>query len=203
MKSKNTLRAVTLLVLSLSPALAQQAQTGNQTQGQNSQMRAEMDKIRPILDLSREIRQLGNLHKQKGLAISKAQAAKLIPILKDLQTRKSLTATQADSILVKIEDTILSDKQLTWLDSQGFGPGGQNGQAGSNGQNVQNRPNGQNDTPPSGQQGTPPQGGPNGTPLQGGPRGNMSAITKAANAFTVDPFKTELKTVLTLLQGIK
>lgn len=184
------------LLLLTAPALAQQNQGQNQGgQGQRQfqidpAQRAQMQAFQPVLDLSRTLRMLPEMHKQKGLAISKAQASKLIPILRDIQTRKSLKPKDADALLVKIEDT-LSDAQLTWIDKQQVrrpGQGGQNGQNGQNGQGGQFQGNRQNR-----------QGG------QGGNRGpgGLQSMMTAANPFAVDPLKDQVTSLLGTLQKIK
>ncbi|GGJ39715.1 hypothetical protein [Deinococcus roseus] len=209
---------ISMLLLAASPAMAQQNQNQGQNQGQGQRqfqidpaMRAKMQAFQPVQDLSRTLRMIGEVHRQKGLAISKAQAAKLIPILKDIQTRKSLKPKDADALLVKIED-LLTDPQLTWIDKQQIrrpgqgGQGGQNGQNGQGGQGNQLRQNGQ------GGQGGPfqgnGQGGQNGQNRQGGQGGNrgfgnFQALMSAANPFAVDPFKGQVSSLLTILQKIK
>ena len=194
------------LLLLTAPALAQQNQGQNQGgQGQRQfqidpAQRARMQAFQPVLDLSRTLRMLPEMHKQKGLAISKAQASKLIPILKDIQTRKSLKPKDADALLIKIEDT-LSDAQLTWIDKQQVrrpGQGGQNGQNGQNGQGGGFRQNG-------GQGGQFQNNGQNQQGGQGSNRGpgGFQAMMTAANPFAVDPLKGQVTSLLGTLQKIK
>lgn len=186
-----------ILLLSLSPALAQQnqSQTGQNQQRQfDPAMQAKIEQYRPLMDLSRTLRMLGEMHKQKGTEISKTQASKLIPIVKDLQGRKEVKPKDADAILIKVED-LLTDKQITWLDKQQMRPPGQ----GQNGQNGQNRQNGQ-----QGQQGQQGQGqNGQGQNRQNRGPGGMMALMTAANPFKVDPLKTQMADLLTTLQKIK
>lgn len=72
--------------------------------------------MQPIFDLVGRVSLLKEMDTQKGLMLSKAQAKTLLPILKDLQLRADLKAKDATLILAKIEDKILTDKQVTWLD---------------------------------------------------------------------------------------
>jgi hypothetical protein len=91
------------------------AQTGG-TGGPDPAMRARMQAYQPVFDLTGRVSLMLEMDKQKGLAITKAQAKTLLPILKDLQTRADLKPKDATTILSKIEDKILTDKQVTWLD---------------------------------------------------------------------------------------
>ncbi|GEM44535.1 hypothetical protein [Deinococcus cellulosilyticus] len=204
---KKHLLFISLLLLT-TPALAQQNQgqnPGGQGQRQfqiDPAQRARMQAFQPVLDLSRTLRMLPELHKQKGLTITKTQASKLIPIIKDIQTRKSLKPQDADALLGKIED-VLTDPQLTWIDKQQIrrpGQGGQNGQNGQGGQNGQNRQGGQFQG--NGQNG---QGGQNRQGGQGGNRGfgGFQAMMTAANPFTVDPFKGQVTALMGVLQKVK
>lgn len=111
------------------------------------EMQKKIQEYRPVFDLTSSIRMLTEVDAQKGLAFTKAQAQKLLPILKDLQTRTDLKPADASKILSNLEDNILTPAQLKWMDEtqlkrqqearqraqqgqrQGgfFGPGGQNG----------------------------------------------------------------------------
>lgn len=107
-------------------------------------LRKKLQEYQVVFELTRTVGFFDELEKQKGLSFTKAQATKLLPILKDLQNRADLKPADANKILSNIEDNILTDAQLAWIDKtqlqrqeearrrfqQG---GGQNGQ-GQNGQ---------------------------------------------------------------------
>ncbi len=83
------------------------------------------------------------MDKQRNLALTKAQAGRLLPILRRLQTLPDLKPEEAERILTEVEDRILTPAQLKWLDTrrlelererrarqgQGLPQGGQGGQA--------------------------------------------------------------------------
>ncbi len=136
-------------LLAITPFAAAQTQTqGTQTPG--IQTPGAPGQRNPALaatfDLVREVNGLSELNKSPKTAITRAQAQKLLPILKGLQTAKTLPPATATRLLTQIEDT-LSDPQLTALDAlalkrqQGFRPGGQAGgqgrPAGAAGQGFQ------------------------------------------------------------------
>lgn len=112
-------RTLTIIAIASSlftaPALAQPPGGGD---GPPPQIRAAMEKNRPIFELMGSVSLILELDKQKGLEVTKDQAKKLLPILKDLGSRTALKPEDADKILVNIEDNILSDKQVTWLDDE-------------------------------------------------------------------------------------
>jgi hypothetical protein len=94
-------------------------------------------------DLLREVNGLSQLNKDPKTAISRAQAQKLLPILKGLQGAKTLPAASATKTLTQLEG-VLTDTQLSALDAlalkrQQGGPGqfGQGGQRGQTGQRNQ------------------------------------------------------------------
>ncbi|WP_027882319.1 hypothetical protein [Meiothermus rufus] len=80
------------------------------------EMRQRLEAYRPVFDLVATIGLLDELDKQRGLALSKAQAQRLLPILRDLQTRADLKPAEASKILSTIEDSILTPAQLKWMD---------------------------------------------------------------------------------------
>jgi hypothetical protein len=92
------------------------AQTGGQPGGPNGSQQAQFRAYQPVLQLVGSIPLLLELDKQKGLAFTKAQAKTLLPILKDLQARADLKPKDASAIQTRIEEKILTDKQLTWMD---------------------------------------------------------------------------------------
>ncbi|GIW26205.1 hypothetical protein [Meiothermus sp.] len=114
------------------------------------EMRQRFEAYRPVFDLVATIGLLDELEKQRGLALTKAQAQKLLPILRDLQNRTDLKPADAGKILSNIEDNILTPAQLKWIDEtilkqreearQRREAGGQNPQAGQG--NFQGPPGG-------------------------------------------------------------
>jgi uncharacterized membrane protein YgcG len=84
--------------------------------GPDPAMRERMKAMQPIFQLVGSMPLYLELDKQLGLAFTKAQAKLMLPILKDLQTRAALSAKDATAIQTKIEDKILTDKQVTWMD---------------------------------------------------------------------------------------
>jgi hypothetical protein len=84
--------------------------------GRDPKMQAAFKKYQPVFDLIGTVNLLVDMDKEKDLAISKDQAKKLAPILKDLGSRSDLKPADATKILTNIEDKILNDKQVTWMD---------------------------------------------------------------------------------------
>ncbi|MFZ5991649.1 MAG: hypothetical protein ACOYW9_07775 [Deinococcota bacterium] len=157
-------RTVLVAVFALLPSLALAQDFVQQTPNRqiDPEVRQRLEQYRPVFELMGILRLMLELDGQKGLAFTKAQAQKLLPILKDLQTRPDLKPADAEKILATIEDTILTPAQLKWMDEtqlkrqqetrqraqqapQGpagggfFGPGGQ----GTNGGNRQGGAGGQ------------------------------------------------------------
>ncbi|MEN3012546.1 MAG: hypothetical protein ABDH34_06680 [Dictyoglomus thermophilum] len=85
---------------------------GAQTQSQ-PQRRAFMSQ--EVQYLTRLIRDLRELDKDKKVAITKSQAQKLIPILQELGKVSELPKKEADKFINRIEG-VLTDAQLTYLD---------------------------------------------------------------------------------------
>ncbi len=79
-------------------------------------MQAKMKKYQAWFDLTNTINLMNDVDKEKGLAFSKAQAKIALPILKDLATRAVLKPEDAAKITTKLEDKVISDKQLKWMD---------------------------------------------------------------------------------------
>jgi hypothetical protein len=79
-------------------------------------MQAAFKKYQPVFDLVSTVNLLVDMDKEKAMAITKDQAKKLAPILKDLGSRPDLKPADATKILTNIEDKILTDKQVTWMD---------------------------------------------------------------------------------------
>ncbi len=79
-------------------------------------MQAAFKKYQPVFDLVSTVNLLADMDKEKTMAITKDQAKKLVPILKDLGSRADLKPVDATKILTNIEDKILTDKQVTWMD---------------------------------------------------------------------------------------
>lgn len=115
---RQNLLTIALALTSL--AFAQQGgparQNGGPNGGPNPQMRAQFEKFRPIFDLTSTVSLLGDLNADKKNTLTKAQAAKLVPVLKNLQTRADLKPADAEKILAQIEDAILTDAQITKMD---------------------------------------------------------------------------------------
>lgn len=165
-------------------------------------LRKKLQEYQVVFELTRTIGFFDELEKQKGLSFTKAQATKLLPILKDLQNRADLKPADANKILSNIEDNILSDAQLSWIDKtqlqrqeearkrfqQNGGQGGQN-------QNGQGFGGGQNQTQ-NGQGQGQRQGG------FGGPggRGGMFAAIQSGKPF--NPFKEQQRTKDSLVATI-
>jgi hypothetical protein len=84
--------------------------------GRDPKMQAAFKKYQPVFDLIGTVNLLVDMDKEKDLAISKDQAKKLVPILKDLGSRPDLKPADATKILTNIEDKILNEKQVTWMD---------------------------------------------------------------------------------------
>ncbi|MER3443319.1 MAG: hypothetical protein C4342_03395 [Armatimonadota bacterium] len=149
--------------------------------------RRRLEQYRPVFELQNSLRLMLELDKQKNLSFTKAQAQKLLPILKDLQTRADLKPADAEKILVSIEDKILTPAQLKWMDEtqlkrqQELRQRRENGGQGGQGNNLQG----------------PGPGGP------GGPRGGdlFQAIQqgKPFNPFKEDPAKKSLTDLVALL----
>jgi hypothetical protein len=79
-------------------------------------MREAFKKYQPVFDLVSTINLMVDMDKEKTMAVTKDQAKKLAPILKDLGSRSDLKPADATKILTNIEDKILNDKQVTWMD---------------------------------------------------------------------------------------
>jgi hypothetical protein len=95
------------------------APPGNATGGRtvpSPQMQAAMKKYQPVTDLVSTINMLAEMDKVQAVAITKAQAKKLAPVLKDLGSRADLKPADATKILTNLEDKILTEKQVNWLD---------------------------------------------------------------------------------------
>ncbi|WP_027891860.1 hypothetical protein [Calidithermus chliarophilus] len=181
----------TVLALLSSLALAQ-GFVVQQAPGPGGQLdpeaRKRLEQYRPVLELQNSLRLMLELDKQKNLSFSKAQAQKLLPILKDLQTRADLKPADAGKILANIEDKILTPAQLKWMDQtqlkrqQELRQRRENGGQGGQGNNLQ---------------------GPGGPGGQGGPRGGglFQAIQqgKPFNPFKEDPGKKSLADLIALL----
>ncbi|MFC4638741.1 hypothetical protein [Deinococcus hohokamensis] len=108
--------AVLTLTLLTGLASAQQGAQSTRTQ-MTPEMRARMAQMQPVLDLAETVRLLPELEKNKATAVSKAQARSLLSILTTLQKPAAVSPNDAKKYLTQIEDKILSDKQLTALDS--------------------------------------------------------------------------------------
>jgi hypothetical protein len=83
---------------------------------QNPAMQAKMKKYQPWFDLTSTISLMNDVDKEKGLAFTKAQAKLALPILKDLGARAVLKPEDATKITTTLEDKVITDKQLKWMD---------------------------------------------------------------------------------------
>jgi hypothetical protein len=115
------MRKPLLLILAISSMFALAiAQQGNPPPGggfgQNPAMQAKFKKYQPWFDLTNTVNLMNDVDKEKGLAFTKAQAKLALPILKDLATRAVLKPEDATKITTKLEDTVINDKQLKWMD---------------------------------------------------------------------------------------
>ena len=147
-------------------------------------MQAAFKKYQPVMDLVSTVNLMADMDKEKAVAITKDQAKKLVPILKDLGSRADLKPADATKILTNIEDKILTDKQVTWMDDtrlkrqeerrkQAAANGGSNGGVRLPG--VPGTGNGQNANRPAG---------------AGGPGGDRRAQMEAMlNGKPFNPFK--------------
>ena len=104
----------------LSSAMAQQGPGGGGGQGGppglSQQQREAMQKYRPVFDLMGTVNLMLEVDKQKGLGFTKAQAKLALPVLKDLAGRANLPPKDAEKILATLEDKILSEQQVAWMD---------------------------------------------------------------------------------------
>ncbi len=80
------------------------------------EMRQRLEAYRPVFDLVATIGLMDEVEKQRGLAFTRAQATRLLPILRDLQARADLKPADAERILANIENNILTPAQLKWMD---------------------------------------------------------------------------------------
>lgn len=179
--------------LTLTPfAVAQSAQTqSSQTQPGQSQPGNPPGRnpaFAATFDLVREVNGLNELSRDPKTTINKTQAGKLLPILKEIQSAKTLPAASATKTLGQIEG-VLNDAQLGALDAlalkrqQQGGRGGQ--RSAGQGQNGQS------------------QGGQN---TQGGTRGTGYIRTPGMNPFlqgrSSDGLKALIKSLTQTAKGV-
>ncbi|WP_412030228.1 hypothetical protein [Deinococcus yunweiensis] len=81
------------------------------------EMQARMKQMQPVIDLAQTVRLLPELEKTPATAMSKAQAQKLLPILQAIQKATMVQPNDAKKYLTQIEDSIMTEKQLTAMDS--------------------------------------------------------------------------------------
>ncbi|RIH82493.1 hypothetical protein Mlute_02475 [Meiothermus luteus] len=106
---KRTVAFWTLLALGL--ALAQGGPPNL-----SPETRQRFEAYRPVFELVATIGLMEELDKQRDLSLTKAQAQRLLPILRDLQNRPDLKPAEAAKALSTIEDSILTPAQLKWMD---------------------------------------------------------------------------------------
>jgi hypothetical protein len=164
---------VSSLMVGAPPAVAQQGGFAPDPATQ-----AKFKAYQPVFDLVGRVSLMTELDAQKGLTFTKAQAKTLVPVLKDLQTRADLKPKDATAILTKIEDKILTEKQLVWLDDTQLK---REEERRKNFQNGGGQPGG------SGGPGAGGNGGPGGGP--GGGRGGMFKAIQDGTPF--NPFKDD------------
>ena len=113
-------KALLLATLLLSPALAQNAPAapgGAEGQGgPTTAQRAQFQKFQSIFDLQQSVNLIADVDKEKGLAFTKDQAKKLLPILKDLGSRADLKPADATKILDNLKNKIYTPEQLQKMD---------------------------------------------------------------------------------------
>jgi len=108
-----------LAALLLSPALAQTAPAapgGAAQGGPTAAQRAQFQKFQSIFDLQQSVGLIADVDKEKGLAFTKDQAGKLLPVLKDLGSRADLKPANATKILDNLENKIYTPEQLQKMD---------------------------------------------------------------------------------------
>jgi hypothetical protein len=169
---KKVLALIVAFVALVSVSFAQNA-------GPDPAMRARMQAYQPVFDLVGRVELMKELDAQPGLAITKAQAKTLVPILKNLQTRTDLKPKDAAAILSQIEDKILTDKQVTWLDDTQLKRAEERRQRAQNGGSA----------PANGQGAQAGQGAANGARGPGGGRGGMFQAMQTGQPF--NPFKDD------------
>lgn len=103
-------------LLALSPLAASQTSAPGAGRG-TPEMRARMQQLQPVMDLAETVQTLPDLEKNKATALTKTQAKSMLTLLTTLQKATTIKATDAKKYLTQIEDKILSDKQLTALDT--------------------------------------------------------------------------------------
>lgn len=91
-------------------------QTGQTRPQLTPEMRARMAQMQPVMDLAQTVRLLPDLEKNRGTAVTRAQAKQLLGILTTLQKTTAVQPNDARKYLTQIEDKILSSRQLTALD---------------------------------------------------------------------------------------
>ncbi|WP_045245982.1 hypothetical protein [Thermus filiformis] len=81
-------------------------------------LRERFQALRPVFELAATVRLLLEMDQEKGLAFSRAQAQRLVPLLKRLAALPDLKPQEAEKALAEIEDKILTPAQLKWLDTR-------------------------------------------------------------------------------------
>jgi hypothetical protein len=189
---RTILATVLILLASLATAQGVTNPQGPGGQQPNPELRKRLEQYRPVFDLMSSLRLMLELDRQKNLSFTKAQAQKLLPILKSLPTRADLKPADAEKILSNIEDNILTPAQLKWMDET------QLKQQEEMRQRRQNREGPTNNFGGGGGPNNP--GGPGG---QGGPRGGglFQAIQqgKPFNPFKDGRAKESLDSLIALM----
>ena len=173
-------------------ALAQGGQGGQGGfPGMTDEMRKKLQAYQPVFDLTRTVGIFDELDKQKGLVFTKAQAQKLLPVLRDLLNRADLKPADASKILTNVEDNILTEAQLAWIDKTQLERQQQARQRAQQGQGGQGQGGqGQGGQGQGGQAGQRPQG--QGGP--GGPGGRGGIFQAILQGKPFNPFKEQART---------
>ncbi|MFB9993253.1 hypothetical protein ACFFLM_14870 [Deinococcus oregonensis] len=116
MQPNRILLTTALLLTSLAAAQQRNPASGSGFQ-MTPEMRARMAAMQPIMNLSQTVRLLPELEKNKATAVTKTQAKTLLTILTTLQKASAVQSNDAKKYLTQIEDKILTEKQLTALDT--------------------------------------------------------------------------------------
>lgn len=77
-----------------------------------------IEKYKPWFELQNTVNIFLEMDRKAGLAFNSNQAKKATPILKDLGSRAELKLKDATAITLKLEEEVVTTKQLTWIDSE-------------------------------------------------------------------------------------
>jgi hypothetical protein len=77
-----------------------------------------IEKYKPWFELQNMVNIMLEMDKKPGFAFDSNQAKKATPILKDLGSRVELKLKDARAITLKLEEEVVTTKQLTWIDGE-------------------------------------------------------------------------------------